>query len=669
MTKVLCLSLPRKDNRLIPAVRFLFLSVAFALLLLAQRAASQYSTVEVNTEAAFPKPAQAGFGFGATFSTDGTWLAYSTGNAVWSQSIKGGKLHRLFTTGTVLPGSHIKAKLIYPQTEVSGGIIVFLATDEGGETGLYGLYAINADGSGTARRVADSTQVPEAINWSNDMNPEGVYGFFQVEKGVVVFGLQGGTLYAADIDGSHLRTIWQVPQTGGFRGCSSGGEYHSIFLVNQAFQPATDGTNYAFGAGNYLDFAGVYHGPLTTQNACGDLIDSGDSIDDPSLKILPGQPQAGAAFAFPQGQNFQIDDDFVYFGAYSSHGVSSTEDYYGYFKVPLKGGKASVLVSNISHVPGLAESGGKFGQLKLLGFAVRNGRFLFAAQDEAQNDPEAFYMVDGDKYVKIFTSGTSVSNHCVGSLDSGFADEATINQNSLTADGKLVFFAFDAPPTYPNASGPCSYPQFDYIHLPFGFFVVDTTHPLIHTETEISLSVAQPVVYGEKPSLRITVLPAEGARNPKDLVPTGVVSVYYTNPAYFGQLYPTPNTATLDSDGKATIALGAQQAGTYSYVVAYGGDTNFASSASAKIVFPLHVTAPTFSVKGGTYNSAQSITLSDATPGSTIYYTTNGAAPTKKSKVFLNAIPVSSGKVTIKAMAVAAGDAPSAVVSQSYTIK
>lgn len=668
MLKALALPLPGRDIRYLRMQRFLLLSLAFALLFLAQRAAAQYSTVEVNTVAQFPKPAQAGFGFGATFSTDGTWLAYSTGNAVWSQSIKGGKLHRLFTTGTVLPGSDIKAKLIYPQTEVSNGIIVFLATDEGGESGLYGLYAIDADGSGPARRVADSTQAPAAINWSNDMNPEGVYGFFQVAKDSVVFGLQGGTLYAVGIDGSHLRPIWQV-KPGGFAGCSSGGEYHSIFLVNQAFQPATDGTNYAFGAGNFLDFAGVYHGPLTTTDACGDLIDTGDSIDDPSLKILPGQPQAGAAFAFPQGQNFQIDDGFVYFGAYSSHGVSSTEDYYGYFKVPLKGGKASVLVSNISHVPGLVGPHGNFAQVKLLGFAVRNGRFIFTAVDEAQNDPQSFYMVDGDSYIKIFQSGTSVSNHCAGSLDSGFADEATINQSSLTANGKLIFYAFDAPPTFPNATGPCSYPQFDYIHLPVGFFVVDTTHPLIHTETEISLSVGQPVVYGEKPSLRIKVMPAEGARNPKDLVPTGVVSVYYTNPSYFGFQQPTPNTAKLDSDGKATISLGAQQNGTYSYVVAYGGDTNFSSSASTKIVFPLHVTAPVFSVKGGTYNSPQSVTLSDATPESTIYYTTNGKTPTKNSKVYATSIQVSSGKETIKAMAVATGDASSAVVTESYTIK
>jgi hypothetical protein len=667
MIKAPALPLPRGGNRFVLTPRLLVLSLTFALLLFAHRADSQFSTVEVNTEAQFPKAAQAGFSLGAAFSTDGTWLAYSTGNAVWSQSIAGGKLKRLFVAGSLLPGSDAKAQSIYPQTVVDNGIVVFLATDGGGgESGLFGLYSIKADGSEPAKRVADSTQAGQAANWYDFMNPEGVYGFFDVSKGVVVFGLEGGTLYAADVDGSNLRALWEVPQTGGFRGCSSGGEYHDIFLVNQAFQPATDGTNYAFGAGNFLDFDAVYHGPLTTIDACGDLIDSGDSINDPSLKILPGQPKSGGAFAFPQGQNFQIDDGFVYFGAYSSEGVSSTEDYYGYFKVPLKGGKASLMVSNISHVPGLAEAHGVFSQLKLLGFAVRNGRFIFAAQDEAQNDPEGFYMVQGTSFVKLFATGNSVSNQCVGGLDSGFADEASINQTSLTTGGKLIFYAYDLPPTFPNASGPCSYALADYIHWPIGFFVLDTTHLLISTETEISLNVVPPITYGEEPSLKIRVLPK--GENPKNLIPTGTVSVYYTNPEYFGAQQPHTHTATLNADGEATIPLGAQQIGAYTYVVSYGGDTNFASSGSANLVFPLHVSAPTFSVKPGTYKSAQTVNIKDTTPGSTIYYTTDGKTPTTKSTEFETSITVKSTE-TIKAIAVATGDLNSTVSTAAYTIK
>jgi len=668
MNQSIALSLPRRGSLAAALLRFLLLNLAFLALLLAHRANSQYSAVEVTRLSQFPPAAQQGFGYGAPVATDGTWLVYSTSTAVWSQSIKGGPLKRLFAAGALLPGSDAKAKLIYQQIEVDQGIVVFLATDGGGGTdGLFGLYSVKADGSEPAKRVADSTLAGQTANWYDFMQPVATYGFFQVNNGVVVFELEGGTLWAANVDGSNLRSIWQV-EPSGFKGCSSGGEYSNVFLVTQAFQPATDGKNYAFGAGNFLSFDAVYQGPLTTSNACGDLIDSGDSINDPALKILPGQPQAGAAFAFPQGESFQIDGGYVYFAAYSANGVKAGEDYYGYFKVPLKGGKASVVVSNISHIPGIVGSHGAYVQAKLLGFAVRNGRFIFAAQDTTQNDPESFYMVQGASYTRLFASGTSVSNRCIGGLDSGFNGEIEINQHSLTSDGKLVFYAYDAPPTFPNAIGPCSYPIFDYIHLPYAYFVLDTTHRLMPTETEISLNVVPPILYGEKPSLKIKVMPAAGAANPKNLVPTGTVSVWYTNPEYFGQLQPKPGSAKLNADGEATMALGAQQIGTYSYVVAYGGDTNFASSGSAKLTFPLHVTAPKFSIPGATYKTAQSVSMTDATPGSTIHYTLNGTIPTKSSPTFLNAIPISK-TTTVNAIAIAVGDLPSSVTTATYTIK
>ena len=668
MTGFQALLLSRRSIVSTSAVRLMLLSPALIMPIAVRPAAAQYSTVEINKVSAFPPYAQTAVYNAPAFSTDGTWLAYTSGDAVWTQSIKGGALKRIFVKGTLLPGSEAKAKSIYPQTVVDNGIVIFIATDGGGgATGLFGLYSIKADGSEPAKRIADSTQTPGGTpGWYDFMNPEGVYGFFQVSKGVAVIGLEGGTLYAANVDGSDPRVLWQVVTPGGFAGCSSGGEYHDIFTVNQAFQPATDGKNYAFGAANFLDFAGLYEGPLSTVNACGDRIDSGDSINDPALKILPGQPTAGGAFAFPQGENFQIDGSYVYFGAYSANGVKSGEDYYGYFKVPLGGGKASVIVSNISHIPGIIDPKTKaFVQARLLGFAVRNGRFIFAAVDEAQNDPESFYMLEGTQYVKVFQSGTSVSDRCIGTLESGFADEATINQNSLTADGRLVFYAMDAPPTYPNLSGPCTYPQFDYIHLPIAFFVTDTTHRLLPTETEISLNAVAPIVYGERPSLKIQIKPVA---NPKNLVPTGTVTVYYTNPEYFGVQQPKSPSARLNADGEATIALGPQQIGTYSYVVSYGGDTNFAASGSTLLTFPLHVTAPRFSVPTGTYKSGQTVSLTDITPGSAIHYTTNGSTPTKSSPTFLNSIKLTK-TTTIKAIATAAGDQPSIVSTAIYTIK
>jgi Chitobiase/beta-hexosaminidase C-terminal domain len=76
---------------------------------------------------------------------------------------------------------------------------------------------------------------------------------------------------------------------------------------------------------------------------------------------------------------------------------------------------------------------------------------------------------------------------------------------------------------------------------------------------------------------------------------------------------------------------------------------------------------PTFTPAAGTYGSAQSVTIADATPGATIYYTPNGTAPTTGSAVYSGAIPVSASE-TLQPIAGASGYATSAVGSAVYTI-
>jgi hypothetical protein len=76
---------------------------------------------------------------------------------------------------------------------------------------------------------------------------------------------------------------------------------------------------------------------------------------------------------------------------------------------------------------------------------------------------------------------------------------------------------------------------------------------------------------------------------------------------------------------------------------------------------------PVFSLRAGTYSSAQSVKISDATAGSTIYYTTNGTTPTTSSTRYRTAITVSQTE-TIRAIAVAAGYAESAQATATYTV-
>ena len=84
---------------------------------------------------------------------------------------------------------------------------------------------------------------------------------------------------------------------------------------------------------------------------------------------------------------------------------------------------------------------------------------------------------------------------------------------------------------------------------------------------------------------------------------------------------------------------------------------------------PVVVEIPVFSIAGGEVEEGTKVTISCATEGATVYYTTDGTEPTTASAVYSGEITVNSA-MTIKAMAAKSGNyTNSAVASASYTIK
>lgn len=76
---------------------------------------------------------------------------------------------------------------------------------------------------------------------------------------------------------------------------------------------------------------------------------------------------------------------------------------------------------------------------------------------------------------------------------------------------------------------------------------------------------------------------------------------------------------------------------------------------------------PQFSVPSGQYTSRQVVSIADATPGATIYYTSDGSGPTTSSPRYAGPISVVTSTV-IEALAVAPGYSNSGLARASYTI-
>jgi hypothetical protein len=133
-------------------------------------------------------------------------------------------------------------------------------------------------------------------------------------------------------------------------------------------------------------------------------------------------------------------------------------------------------------------------------------------------------------------------------------------------------------------------------------------------------------------------------------------SIYFTTngsaPSTSSPLYSSPITVSSTTTVEA--------------IAVESGYQNSSTTSATFTITPV-TAAPTFSLASGTYTTAQSVTIVDQTSGATIYYTTDGSSPTASSTMYSGAISVNSS-ITLKAIAIAAGFANSAVASASYTI-
>jgi hypothetical protein len=195
-----------------------------------------------------------------------------------------------------------------------------------------------------------------------------------------------------------------------------------------------------------------------------------------------------------------------------------------------------------------------------------------------------------------------------------------------------------------------------------GFAEVTVTVPLLMptvtvTPTSSSIMSAQ--------QLPVTIAVSGGTGDP---TPTGTVTLSSGK-------YNSSITSLTAGTTSITIVANSLSAGSDTLTADYTPDSNssatygssYGTSSPVTVTLSPPTATPTFSPGAGTYNTTQTVTISDTAQGATVYYTTNGTTPTTSSAVYGGTISVSSTD-TLEAVAVAPNYSPSATASATYII-
>jgi hypothetical protein len=228
------------------------------------------------------------------------------------------------------------------------------------------------------------------------------------------------------------------------------------------------------------------------------------------------------------------------------------------------------------------------------------------------------------------------------------------------------FTAWDAIDTQVNAKAYPSAPE----RVPSSDRVIPCAFGMGNNSTDFwgaghTVQVAQqPVGSTSTPAAAPTFSPAPGTYPSPQTVSlssaTAGATIFYTTDG------TTPTSASPRYTGPFTVSVTTT-------VRALATATGFTNSPIASGTYTIQsqtsaAATPTFSPAPGTYPSPQTVSLSSATAGATIFYTTDGTTPTSASPRYTGPFTVSV-TTTVRALATATGFMNSPVASGAFTIQ